>query len=199
MIFRKQRLLACSGFTLLEILVAISILGVIVGAVFSVFSIGLGSYKKGIAKGDIAQEVTGGLALIENDIQHMLPPTSGDEVFMSETMKFIASTDTDDRQLQMINYEILDDKLFRKFLTYPFQNTYSDPVAIIRGIEEAKFEYLYKDKWEREQKSGGNYPDGMRISLKLLISKEDGVFRTAFFFPVAKKIEEKKKKNKIKE
>ena len=195
--------ISCGGYTLLEVLVAVTILGIVVGMVFSNFGAGIMSYKIGTKRGGMVQEARGGLRLVGSDIERMLPIRDGSGVFSQNAFSFIRITPSQKSGLEVISYNLQEGSLSRNTSPYSdksdsgkseSQNIDSGSIQIIKGIKAAEFLYLDGAEWIPEIKEKGKYPDAVQIKLTLQDSGEDASFRTAYFFPLETKKDKEKEK-----
>jgi len=186
------------GFTLLEVLLAVTLLTIVIGAVYANFSIGLKSYKKGMARGDLLQDARGGLRVLEADIERMLP--GQDAVFSGESIAFLTVTHGKESRLEKVMYSTSGGELSRQ-VSFPgvqkegAEGTASG-VTLIKGIKKAGFEYNDGAEWVEELKDKEKTPTGVRIKMELETGGEEGAFQTAYAFPVVKNKEDAKKQVK---
>lgn len=183
-----------SGFTLLEILLAVTLLTIVIGAVYANFSIGLKSYKKGMARGDLLQDARGGLRVLESDIERMLPVSAQDAVFSREGLSFLTVTQGKESRLEKITYSISGGTFSRQVSAEGNQKEgeKSGSIVLIKGIKKAGFDYNDGAEWVEELKDKEKKPVGVRIKMQLETGGEDGMFQTAYMFPAEKKDDAKK-------
>ena len=186
------------GYTLLEVLVAVTILGIVVGMVFSNFGAGIRSYKIGTKRGDLVQEARGGLRLMGSDIERMVPIRDGSSLFSQSAFSFIRIPSSQKSGLEVISYAIQGDSLSRNTSPYPdkseSQHVDSGSIQVLRGVKAGEFVYLDGTEWVPEIREKGRYPDAVQIKLTLQDSGEDASFRTAYFLPLEIKKDKKEEK-----
>jgi len=182
------------GFTLLEVLLAVTLLSIVIGAVYANFSIGLKSYKKGMARGDMLQDARGGLRVLEYDIERMLPPSGQNAVFSKESLSFLTVTQGKESRLEKTNYSLSGGVLSRQVSEVGNlkEEQKSNSVALITGIKTAGFEFNDGSDWVEELKDKEKIPVGVRIKMELETGGEDSAFQTAYLLPVTKKEDAKK-------
>ena len=186
-----------SGFTLLEMLLAVTLLTLVIGAVYANFSIGLKSYKKGMTRGDLFQDARGGLRVLESDLERMLP--GQDAAYSKESISFSTVTQGKESRLEKTIYSISSGILSRQVSGQGAQKdgaAGSSSVALIKGIKKAGFEYNDGAEWVEELKDKEKVPVGVRIKMELETDGEDGAFQTAYMLPAVKKKEDAKKQVK---
>lgn len=188
-----------AGFTLLEVLVAVTLLSIAIAAVYANFSIGLNSYKKGIDRGEIIQEARGGLRVLQSDLERMLPGAGGTEAFGKELLSFLVLAEHEKSRVQSVTYALAGSELTRNAVALGETSKESSSVPLIRGITSAQFEYHSGGEWVTEIKENpgkDSSPLAVRIKLGLAADGEEGIYRTAYLLPVPQKKEHEKKQGK---
>lgn len=185
------------GFTLLEVLVVVTMLGIVVGAAFTNFGAGLRGYKKGVSRGEIMQEARGGLRLIDLDIETMLPVREEGVNFTAKAFSFITvRASSQENRHEKITYSFSDGSLKREVLALNKEGK-PNAVEVTRGIKSGGFEYFTEGQWATEmeaEKAKTNFPEAMRIRIKLELDGEEEEVMTSFMLPVSREIKTEKKK-----
>lgn len=181
---------------MLEVLIAVTLLSIAVGAVYANFSIGLNSYKKGIKRGEITQEARGGLRVLQSDLEHMLGNAGETGTFAKQQFSFHVLTEQEKSRTQQVTYALSGSELTRNSAPVGGDGGESSSFSLIRGVSSAEFEYHTGAEWVpdiAENTGKAVTPVAIRIKLGIVTDGEEGFFRTAYLFPVTQKSDEKKK------
>lgn len=188
-----------AGFTLLEVLVAVTLLSIAVAAVYANFSIGLNSYQKGTKRGELIQQARGGLRFLQSDLGKMVRGAGETGAFTKERLSFLMVADDQESRLQSVTYAIAGSEMIRSVAPAGAKDRDGSSFPLVRGITSAGFEYCTADGWVTDlQRNAGEEqaPLGVRITLGLAAEGEDALFRTAFLLAPPRKKENEKKQEK---
>lgn len=185
---------AARGFTLLEVLIAVTLLSLITSMVYANFSVGIRSYKKGMARGDLFQSARGGMRLMEADIARMLPGKGGKTEFSNTSMAFNALQGDGETRLVRMTYVVSGGAL-TKSLTSAGELEEEEGAAeqsststLAEEITAGSFEFFDGESWVAEIKETDRNKSFLAARLKLTMQSgdEEEVFRTVFLFPAEK-------------
>lgn len=182
------------GFTLLEVLIAVTLLSLITSMVYANFSVGIRSYKKGVARGGLFQGARGAMRLMEADIARMLPGKGGETEFSKSNMTFNALQEGGETHLVKITYS-LEGGTLTKSLTSAGKEEKGDGATgqsstaiLAEGITEGTFEFFDGESWIQEIKEDDRSKNFTAARLKMTMQSgdEDEIFRTVFLLPAEK-------------
>lgn len=189
-----MRRASARGFTLLEVLIAVTLLSLITSMVYANFSVGIRSYKKGMARGDLFQGARGGMRLMEADIARMLPGKGGNTEFSDTSMAFNALQGDGETRLVRMTYVVSGGTLTKSLTRVPEQETtegtagQSSTSTLAEGITKGSFEFFDGESWVEEIKEADKNKDFLAARLKMTMQSgdEEEVFRTVFLLPAEK-------------
>jgi general secretion pathway protein J len=174
---------AQSGFTLLELLVSITLIGLIVVIVGGAMRLGYRSVDKGEKKVEMLERFKVSLSVMDAQIQSGMPlKGTGDEVNQyyfkgkKDSVRFASNYSLmgGQRGYVLVAYRVEVDKNDKRTL-YAKENTIGmenqKEVKLLEGFEDIHFEYFLKDaleaqsKWVEEWTDDMNFPQKVRIHL----------------------------------
>lgn len=182
------------GFTLLEVLIAVTLLSLITSMVYANFSVGIRSYKKGMTRGDLFQSARGGMRLMEADIARMLPGKGGNSEFSNTSMAFNALQGDEETRLVRMTYVVSGGALTKSLTSAGEQEkdegaaTKPSSSTLAEGITKGSFEFFDGESWVEEIKEADKNKNFLAARLKMTMQSgdEEEVFRTVFLFPAEK-------------
>lgn len=182
------------GFTLLEVLIAVTLLSLITSMVYANFSVGIRSYKKGMARGDLFQSARGGMRLMEADIARMLPGKGGNSEFSNTSMAFNALQGDGETRLVRMTYVVSGGTLTKSLAPVAAQERtegaaeQSSTSTLAEGITAGSFEFFDGESWVAEIKEADRNKNFLAARLKMTMHSgdEEEVFRTVFLLPAEK-------------
>ena len=182
------------GFTLLEVLIAVTLLSLVTSMVYANFSVGLRSYKKGMARGDLFQSARGGMRLLEADLTRMIPGKGGNTEFSNTSIAFNALQEGDETRLVRITYTVSGETLTKSLAPVAEQQTTEGAVGpsftstLAEGITKGSFEFFDGASWDQEIKEEDKHKNFLAARLKMTMQSggEEEVFRTVFLLPAEK-------------
>ncbi|RJQ13293.1 MAG: prepilin-type N-terminal cleavage/methylation domain-containing protein [Nitrospiraceae bacterium] len=173
---------ASKGFTLLELMISITILGVIVLIVSSAMKVSFRSVSAGEKKMESLERVRASLKIVDSQIQSSIPLTylTGSDLkyyFSGHKRSLRLSTNyslwNENRGYVVVAYRIVSDDHGKKSL-YASENIVGvkgeKEVKLLDGLDEIYFEYFYTDPtktegaWIEEWKFF-NFPEKIRLNI----------------------------------
>ncbi len=178
------------GYTLIEILVAVTIMGIAAGMLFATFNSGLQSYKKGETRNLLMEQARGGLRMLSADLEAGVP-LEDKQQFGSQSISFVTLQRDPDSRLVQIDYRFDDGRLVRTAKPLLQAEGSGDElvVAIIEDLEQLNFLLRSNGKWQNEQQEQSqthqnSSPDALKVQMKLSRKGEEVEFETVLFLPV---------------
>lgn len=141
---------AAAFFTLLELVLAITVLSLISAAVMANFRVGVMSYKASQDMVEANESIVGGLELLERDCENMIPLENEQVVFEKNLMSFVI-IDPSGKIPKLITYKWEDGDLRRSERVFSTlsegRSPASDSVAVMTGVESLTLEFHWKGEW----------------------------------------------------
>lgn len=166
---RGQRGAYGRGFTLIEILVAMTILATVMSILYSAFSASSANAKIVEEKADGLSSLAGALDTFSHEIRGGYFPSEGfSEGFAGkkEAVAFTAVTPfikEGEPRVQRVSYLFENDKLVRKTMRPGRETEVKGEFMLLEGIKEPSFSFFdgkdWVDEWPREKR----LPAGVRI------------------------------------
>lgn len=185
-----------AGFTLLELIISVTIIGIIVLMVMGAMRLGFRSVSSGEKKMESFERMRASLTIIDSQIQSGIPVTyieDGDLKYYFKGQRGLLQLSTNyslwDRQrgYVVVTYRVVSDVSGKKSL-YASENIIGikdkREVKLLDGFDEMYFEYFYKDpidgkeKWVEEVKYNLYIPEKVRLHIV------DGTKRLSINIPV---------------
>lgn len=172
---KKQLQITDSGWTLIEIMVTLLIIGMVTVLVNSSFNICLQVWKKGEDKVFIHQQIRSGLQLATERISSSFISSFNPKISFDAGINYINFTAivSRDSELKNIRIEKVDQMLIMK--ETPITETKEvEETVLIKGVDYLEFEYYdqinqqWLTNWNTERQKG--FPTAVRISLTVYIS-----------------------------
>ncbi|MBI4698378.1 MAG: type II secretion system protein [Nitrospirae bacterium] len=165
-----------SGFTLLELIIAITILSIVVAIVGSGFRLGIRAWEKGEAETQETQRLRALSGLISQTIKSAFPyqvTYEEEKVILFQGEKdFILFATTSDTGFKWVRYAYKDGKLILTEGILPdkkFTDKIKEDEEIIDSdVGEVKFEYLSAKKdegWKESWDMGDGIPPAVRVKV----------------------------------
>ncbi|MGD0884288.1 MAG: prepilin-type N-terminal cleavage/methylation domain-containing protein [Thermodesulfovibrionales bacterium] len=174
------------GFTLLELMVSMAVLGLIVLIVAAAMKLGFRSVEAGEKRMDSIERTRASLTLIEYQIQSEIP------LFVNDNGTLKSSFTGDKTSLQFftnysiwggekgyvsVSYSVESDSAGKKILSVS-ENiigvSNSAETRLLNGYDDIFFEYFYKDPTEEEGQWVEKWPDDTSIPDKVRIHLVNG-------------------------
>ena len=201
---KQNRRIFLTGFTLLEILISISILLIVTSMVYAIFRNSLNYWVRGYSSSRRQQSARLAFSRMTSNISSLFISTARDIYCLGAKDKFyfiVISTSDDQGGLSEIGYEF---NLINKTLVFSYQNkadydfdTYDDKNVIATSVENLTFSYLdengnWLENWDSRQgaKQQGISPQAVKIYFEVenndLVDKKE-VFETIVELPIRTK------------
>ena len=151
----RYPLSAKKGFTLIEVLVAISVFAIIAGAIFAVFSRGLSIWEDARIKTNFREEPLIFLDGLEKGLKNHI--TLYDSRFQLEPQRILFTT----IGTEIYNIQYIFDKgkkgLYKYKAAYPAPATLAEPLLILNNVKDLKF--------AGEAPEAGKFPKAIKVDL----------------------------------
>ncbi|MEW6607392.1 MAG: type II secretion system protein GspJ [bacterium] len=175
--------LLINGFTLIEVLIGISIFMIIITAIYTTFSQGISVTKRGDEKVSLYQE----LRLSLDEISTALRNTTklGNEKFEGKDtyLNFLA-LDTQKQTLSKITYQWDENKLLKRETFLAWQENKDLEETMIESVDKVEFKYLdLEDIWHETWKTN-KPPKAVKVSLYA----DKKMFTTTVWIPIGSSI-----------
>lgn len=183
------------AFTLIELLIAISIFAVVAVALYSTFFAGISIWRRSSAGGDIYQEVKFTLDDITKDLRNIVYCTKDEEsmyafsggaqeiTFFTLEAPFVREGEPRKELVKVVyKYDQEKDELIRMRAekSTGFDVEKSEREALLKNMKELKFEYsyfsgdedepyLWQEEWEDDE---ARIPRGVRLTFRVKTEKE---------------------------
>jgi prepilin-type N-terminal cleavage/methylation domain-containing protein len=202
--FEKRGLRGDFGFTLLELLISIVILGIIILIVGGAMRLGFRSVDAGEKKAESIERFMSSLNIIDSQIQSILPLTSNDSNNEENTEEdttnsnFTGSKDSlqfssnysiwgVQRGYVTVSYDVLSEDAGKPVL-YATENIMgtdeSKETKLLDSFDEIYFDYFYKDPTEEEGKWVEEWTDDTILPEKIRLHLIKGQRDLALIIPV---------------
>ena len=185
---RRKRRGAISGFTLIEALVAIALMGVILAAITSITSQWLPNWNRGIARAQRSELVSVALERLIADIgaSEFIPPNRDakgplfDGTEFSVTLVRSAIGPNTRPGLEIVRISQIDDKGGQVLVraTKPFapvaltttslqQSDFANPTVLLRSPYQVSFAYAGRDRvWKKNWQNANQLPAAVRLMVR---------------------------------
>jgi len=161
-----------SGFTLVELIVAMTVMVMVMTVAFAGFRVGLNAWERGTKAADRLQQ----RSVVERLIRRQLPLAMSGVVFQgkSDRLEFVAdySLAEGPADFRKIDYAVNDGQFLyadKPILEYVPGETAELPATVLARFNRISFEFLGqvsdKPAWVPEWKAEDGVPQSMRIKL----------------------------------
>jgi len=184
------------GFTLLELIISITIIGIIVLMVASAMRLGFRSVSSGEKKIESLERMRSSLTIIDSQIQSGIPLTyieGGDLKYYFRGQRELLRLSTNysiwniKRGYVVVTYRVVSDVSGKKSL-YASENIIGikdkKEVKLLDGFDEIYFEYFYKHPLEKEAKWTEEMKEGFFLPEKIRLNLANGIERFSLIVPV---------------
>lgn len=168
-----------SGFTLLELLVAIMLLGIVVAAATTALQAGMTGYRRGTAVAEATQRVRGGLALLDSDLQGSL--VGPEATFAPDRIAVTLVAGSARPELRRVIYRVRQGRLERQLLRPGQRETAVSPVVVLDRAVDLRFEFLAGGVWAER---AAEWPEAIRILGYVIEGSRAVPVQTAVALPV---------------
>lgn len=156
------------GFTLIEILVAMTILATVMSILYSTFSTSSANAKIIEERADDLSSLTGALDIVSQEVRGAYTGTEGSQPVLTgkkDLFRFTTLTPfvkDNEPAVQMVSYTFEDGKLTRKTFQGIGTEAKSESV-LLEGVKEPSFSFFNGKEWVEEWPSGSNLPFGVKV------------------------------------
>ena len=179
-----RELCSLTGFTLVEVLVALTILSMVLSIIFAAMSLGIRSWEKGSSIEETAQDLRALSMRLSNEIGSMYPYIiyiNGAKTYVfqgeRERLGFVTTNENSMPDLprggtKWVNYFLDRDKgLVAREKILPDSSVMEDKdgrlTEVEPSIEDLRFQYLessiWNDSWDANEKKG--FPEAIKVNL----------------------------------
>lgn len=176
------------GFTLLEVLVVVAILGIVIAAIGACLAAGMRVWDSAHKYAESEPQVAVALAILERDVINTFPFYSGsfsgtaDSVTMPALMRSGNEGEVDVRRIGTVRYSWVRDRgeVMRKAWVYPLPEP-SDSVGevLARSVQRVRFRYGAAGEpdgtWRESWTDSSNAP--FRVGIDVELSADAGGYR----------------------
>ena len=194
---RGSRKAQAGGFTLLEMLISISILGIIVLIIAGTTRLGFRSVDSGERKIESNERLRTSLNLIESQIQSEIPLTYSDEdgskkyYFKGSRDSLQFSTNSSllsgQRGYILASYRVTPEQSGKQVL-YAAENSIGlenkTEAMLLEGFDQIYFEYFYKDPTAEQGSWVTQYPDDTAMPEKIAVHMVRGTSELLMIIPM---------------
>lgn len=157
------------GFTLIEILVAMTILATVMSILYSTFSTSSANAKIIEERADDLSSLTGALDIISQEVRGAYTGTENSQPAITGKKDLVTFTTLtpfvkdDEPAVQMVSYAFDNGKLTRKTFQGIGTEAKSESV-LLEGIKDPSFSFFNGKEWVEEWPSGSNLPFGVKVA-----------------------------------
>ncbi|NPA39129.1 MAG: prepilin-type N-terminal cleavage/methylation domain-containing protein [Thermodesulfobacteria bacterium] len=183
-----------SGFTLLELLIGIVIMGLVVTAIFASFKMGILGYKKGSDYGDFIKETAGMLIFLQHDLTHMIPDVEKTQ-WKKNSFTFEVLDKDYCKGICEVTYIFGGGEVIRMAKSLNNPGFGSTTYVLLHDLKSFVLSYLVKNAWVPEIKNSRKKLVPKAIKLNLTLKKKREKFCLTTVYNVSKCWIREKKKN----
>lgn len=162
--------IANDGFTLIEILVAMTILSIVMSILYGTFSTSSANAKVVEERADELSSLTGALDILRQEVREAYPPIEGSIGGFSgknEEVTFTAMTPLvkdDEPRIQRVSYAFSEGRLLRKTFKTQNETEVKTEFLLLAGVKDPSFSFYDGREWLKEWPSGNNLPPGVKVA-----------------------------------
>ncbi len=172
-----------SGFTLLELIISMAIIGILVFILMAVMRLGFRSVEAGEKKIETLEQVKASFNAIEAQMDSEIPLTSdqeGEKQYyfrgQQDSLEFSSNYSIweGDKGFVMVTYQVAVDERGKKTLKASENMVFREDrreITLLESFDEMSFEYYYQDptekegQWVQEWSESGFLPKKIRLHL----------------------------------
>lgn len=158
------------GFTLIEVLVAITILAIVMSILYGTFSTSSANAKVIEERADELSSLTGAIDVLSQEVRGaFLPSDAVSELFSGkkEEIRFTAATPfvkENEPAVQTVSYLFDGEKLIRKTFKTGQEAEVKSESLILEGANEPSFSFFNGKEWIEEWPAGKSLPYGIKVA-----------------------------------
>ena len=158
------------GFTLIEILVSITILSIVMSILYGTFSTSSANAKVIEERADELSSLTGAMDVLSQEVRGaFLTSDAVSELFSGkkEEIRFTAATPfvkEDEPVVQRVSYLFDGEKLIRKTFKAGQEAEVKSESLILEGADEPSFSFFNGKEWVKEWPSVKDTPSGIKVA-----------------------------------
>lgn len=162
--------LANKGFTLIEILVAMTILAIVMSILYGTFSTSSANAKVIEERADELSSLTGAIDVLSQEVRGaFISSDAVSEMFSGkkEEIGFTAATPfvkDDEPAVQRLSYLFDGEKLVRKTFKEGQEAEVKRESLILEGASESSFSFFNGKEWAAEWPAGNSLPYGIKVA-----------------------------------
>lgn len=160
-----------NGFTLIELMVASVILVLIIGAIYTTFRIGLGTWRRAEEMGEVYDEARLTLRGMTKELHSLFTRGQGKGMdFVGETdyLRFVYALSPEDKgyDLRAVEYSLEDRILVRRERFFPYSSTEEGfEEGVWEGISRFNLGYFDGESWLSSWEDKEGLPLAVKISV----------------------------------
>lgn len=172
------------AFTLLEVLVAITVLAVLMPAVLACFFTGLRAYRKCYETANLVADARGTMALLQADLSRAAPVDMMSNTYDPKKLSFIVQDPRSACQ-RRITYSLEAGILMRESQPLAAGDVAYEKAELAAGVSLLAFQYWLGQTWESKAKAP-EVPQAVRIQLGLDRPDSTAYYENCLLFPAIK-------------
>ncbi len=177
-------------FTLIEIIIAMTIFALLMPALTMTFNSGIKAYRKSYANSTLIQDVRGLFLSLKNDLQYMVPVDCASNIYENKKISFVIQ-DRKWANQNRITYNFKDNEVNRESEPLSQEDEQVLNVKLIDNIEIVVIEYFVDDSWMVKPPPKIS-PKAIRIYIKATQDNAEKTFSTVLNFVHLNEVEKKK-------
>jgi len=158
------------GFTLIEILVAMTILSIVMSILYGTFSTSSANAKVVEERSDELSSLSGAIDILSQEIRGVYPQSEGSSegfLWKKEEITFTAVTPfvkDDEPGIQRISYIFDEGKLLRKTFKAGVEAEAKGESLLLDGLKDPSFSFYDGKEWVKEWPSAKDIPFGIKVA-----------------------------------
>ena len=158
------------GFTLIEILVAITILSIVMSILYGTFSTSSANAKVVEERSNELSSLSGAVDIISQEIRGVYSPSDGSSegfLWKEEGITFTAMTPfvkDDEPLIQRISYIFNEGKLLRKTFKAGLEAETKGESLLLDELKDPSFSFYDGKEWVKEWPSAKDLPSGIKVA-----------------------------------
>lgn len=184
--FETMHLRRRTPFTLLEILVAITVMAILMPAVLACFFTGLRAYRKCYDSSTIAADAHGAMALLQSDLNRAVLVDTMSNAYEAKKLSFVIQ-DPQSAFQRRITYSLSTGTLTRESQPLTGSDTAYETAELITDVTLLAFQYRRGQSWESKVTSP-DVPLALRIQLQVDRPDSTAYYENGLLFPFLRRL-----------